>query len=190
MARKRSEINEHQGSLMQQVSDVVMVGETFPEDPREKIRGHDQEPEIVYGPPGSYVDLRLRAEFLSEALRNIGLRNQRLGFDVASNTRQYDAPIWARYRSRVPRVQEGASANVDRFGQKAKEAFWAATGYSALREAGIAPREEIDAGARKMWRKFTDKYEAAGKSEKRHDYERQLKRYTKTTERILKKAAA
>ncbi len=175
--------------MFQPVSDTSYItAETFPEDPAEKLLGQ-KEPAVVYGPPGSYVDLSERAQQLKNALANFGLRNQRLGFDLASNSRQYKAPIWSRYAEGTPIVQEGANANGERFLQAAKVDFWQATGYAALRDTRLASKQEIDAGSRKMWREFSTRYGAPENRVKRDKYKQLLGRSITNSKKILKRAA-
>lgn len=192
MARKPQEVNEHQGSLLEVVDKPVGAVEVphFPDDPAAKLLGQPSDYEVVYGPPGTYVDVQVRAEHLTDALSAFAKRNQRLGFDLASNTRKYDAPIWARYREFVPRVQDGAERNVDKFLEASKKSFWQATGYAALRNTDLAPRKELDAAARKMWREFSTQYGDPDKRKKRDRYKSTLRRAMRTSKRIVAKQVA
>ncbi len=186
-AARQPGTNPNQGSMLQEVTGAsFVIAETFPSDPKDKLIGQS---DVIYGEPGTYVDLTERADHLVSALSAFGKRNQRLGFDVASNTRQYNAPIWARYRKEVPKVQEGAQANTERFLVEAKRDFWRATGYSAMRGSSLVPDEEIDAGGRKMWRQFSTQYGDPDKRQQRDDYKATLNRYAKTAKKIIAQVA-
>jgi hypothetical protein len=191
MAKKTFEINPTQGSLFSQAlgQEPILVS-TFPSDPAEKLLGHQDPSSVIYSEPGSYVDLAGRAQFLSAALSAFGKRNQRLGFDLASNSRQYSSPIWGRYRSRTPTVQEGAQVNAEDFLDQAKQNFWRATGYQALKSTNLAPNKEINASASKMWMRFAVQYADPEKRQKRDTYKRQLKRAERSTKRIIASRAA
>jgi hypothetical protein len=143
------------------------------------VHPEELEPAIVYGPPESYVGLEFRSEHLNNALLAFGKRNQRLGFDYASNARPHERSIWSRYARQTPQVQEGARANVDRFTEEGKREFWKATGYSALRSAGLAPNHEIDAGAKKEWRDFSTRLADTHNRKERDQYKRKLHKIAK-----------
>jgi hypothetical protein len=134
------------------------------------------EPPTIYGSPGSYVSLEDRAEHLQDALAAIGRMNQRLGFDTASNAKQYNRPIRERYRGALPAVQLGARDNEMKFFEEVRRSFWQSTGYIALRDSRprLASRKEMDSGARKMWRDFCAEYGHTANREKRDTYKRQL----------------
>ena len=142
------------------------------------------EQQALAGMPGPHVEIITRAGHLISALNNFGLRNQRLGFDTASNTRQYNGPIWERYRGLTPLVQDGAANNADMYLQRAKREFWKASGFAALREVKFAPREELDAGARKEWRDFAGKHETPDKRKARQQLARKLKKSIKITSQL------
>lgn len=129
-----------------------------------------------YGPEGAYVDVSDRAEHLSNALSAFSSRNQRLGFDIAANTRPHSGPIWGRYTEMTPVVMEGAQRNVDEFYRQAAREFWVATGFSAMRGLGLMTDGEIDARARKMWRQFSEKFGDPNKLKARTKYKRQLRK--------------
>lgn len=186
MARKTPEPNPLQGSVLEQVAlldEALSAVPTPVYEPSVELA----QPVAIKGPEFPTVDLAERAELLCEALGAFGLRNQRLGFDYASNTRQHDGPIWARYRGQTPKVQEGAQANSEKFLKDAKRAFWKATGTTAMRGKGFGSDEELDAGGRKMWRDFTSKYEHTSKKPQRDKYIKRLKR---TIKRINKAESA
>lgn len=139
---------------------------------------------ITYGPQGSYVDVAKRATLLESSLTALGKRNQRLGFDVASRTKPYSTPIWGRYEDSTPVVIEGAQRNVENFLDVAKQDFWAATGFAALRPFGLMSNAEIDARGRKMWRDFTHKYGDPQVRVQRDRYKKQLKRAIRNSAKI------
>lgn len=136
------------------------------------------EPPIAYGVEGSYVDLEIRSEHLLVALGAVGRRNQRHGFDTASNDRSYNRPIRELYEGALPAVQMGAEDNAENFMDQAKKALWHATGYIALRRAKprLATKGEIDGGGRKMWRDFEHAYGHTNTRKERDRYKRQLAR--------------
>ncbi len=135
----------------------------------------------AYGSEGSYVDLEVRAEELLAALVALGPRNQRLGFDTASNDRRYNRPIRERYRGALPAVQMGAADNVEKFEKEAKLSLWRATGYTALKsiKPRLATKGEVNGGARKMWRDFEHAYGHTSTRGARDRYKRQLSRTIK-----------
>lgn len=189
---KIPELNDYQGALFAQTSEGAIAHiPIFPSDPRDKLLGQPEIP-VSYGPEGSYVDLIERAKFLSETLALFGKSNQRVGFDLASNSRQYSGPIWGRYQEATPRVQEGAETNRLALQTEAKAQFWQATGYAGLRAAGLLPTREINAGARKMWGNFTDKYAPTGEpaATKRKKYVKRLNKTIKTSQKIIESQAA
>lgn len=150
------------------------------------------EPPVVYGPEGSHMDLTVRAERLLVALGALGQRNQRLGFDTASNDRSYNRPIRERYKGALLAVQMGAEDNVDNFDRQAKEALWHATGYTALKRTKpkLATKGEINGGARKMWRDFEHAYGHTATRKERDRYKRQLVRTLKRCEETSAQEAA
>lgn len=183
MARKTPEPNPLQGSVLEQEALLDATLASLPTPTYEPPK-----PAAAFkGPEFPTVNLAERAELLCTALGAFGLRNQRLGFDYASNTRQHNGPIWGRYRAQTPKVQEGAQANSDRFLQEAKRAFWKATGTTAMRGKGLGSDDQLDAGGRKMWRDFTSKYEHA---EKRQNRDKYIKKLERTTKRINKSESA
>lgn len=188
---KKPEINPHQGELFAQTSsEAINPIPSFPEDPKDKLLGQPEIP-VSYGPIGSFIDLSDRANLLLGALSALGKSNQRGGFDTASNTRQHSGPIWGRYRSGTPRVQEGAERNRQAFQEEAKKKFWQATGYIGLRAAKTVPPNEIDAGGRLLWRKFNATYAGTGESTVRRDkFKRRLSKSLKVSQEILKDRAA
>lgn len=139
------------------------------------------EPPVVYGSEGSYVGLETRAEHLLVALEALGRRNQRFGFDTASNDRSYNRPIRERYAGALPAVQLGAEDNAENFEEQAKRSLWRATGYIALRNARprLATKGEINGGARKMWRDFEHAYGHTSTRKERDRYKRRLARTLK-----------
>lgn len=134
------------------------------------------EPPAVYGSKGSYVDLAERAEHLLDALQAIGPRNKRFGFDTASNDRSYNRPIKERYTGALEAIQMGAKDNAENFEEQAKQEFWQATGYIALRKTKprLATKGEINGGGRKMWRDFEHEYGHTSTRKQRDRYKRQL----------------
>lgn len=188
MPRKAPVIDvDNQGSMFNVASDnAVIHAETFPSDPAEKALPHVAP--VVYGEPGTYVDIATGAQHVINALTAIGKKNQRHGFGVASNTRQLNREIYDRYREAVPRVQEGAEANAEAFLQEAKQEFWAATGFTALKAAGIYPKQSMDKRANQMWREFSGKYDYPGKAQKRSAYRRTLARAIKNSQKIKAEA--
>src|SRR3989344_9611111 len=169
MTRKKIQYIEGQGSLFQPFEGTVdqsVDGNGYP---------------VHYGPEGSYVDITKRAELLHSSLLALGKRNQRLGFDVASHTKPHSSPIWGRYEDLTPVVVEGAQRNVENFLDVAKQDFWAATGFAALRGQGVISNTEIDARGRKMWRDFTHKYGDPQVKARRDKYKRQLKKVVKNS---------
>lgn len=192
MAKKRPfEINPHQGILLEHVAEGEVISiRQFADEPAEKLLGHGDEHTVTYGELGTQVDVAERAKHLTEALAAFGQRNIRLGFDLASNTRRHSGPIWGRYTYMTPRVQEGAEANTHKFLDEAKRRFWRATGYSALRQVQYAPKHELDAEARKMWREFVAAYGDPSKQRQRDAFKKILAKEIKTSERIKKQVKA
>ncbi len=135
-----------------------------------------------YGPAGSYVDVKERAQHLANALEAFGRRNQRLGFDVAIHSDAYKDPIWRHYLDVTPVVIEGAQNNVENFLNEAKANFWAATGFQALRgsglvgEQGLIKEPEVVARSRKMWRDFSGEYGDPKDRPARDKYKKKLEK--------------
>ena len=190
-SRKPPEVNPSQGTLIHEATDTsFVVAETYPGDPKEKLLGHSDKPVVVYGEPGSYVDVIDRATHLDIALAAFGKRNQRIGFDLASNVSQYDSPIYARYRSRTHSVREGTYKNTVVLMEEAKQNFWQATGYSALRGTRLVSNRAIDARGRKMWREFSSEYGNPSNRMHRNEYRAALKKSVRLARQIIKRAAA
>lgn len=189
---------DYQGRLLSLVGEgqEVIPAESFPDDgPQEKILGRPVAYTVVYGPEGSYKDLTERAEELQGALGALSLRNQRMGFAVASNTRRHNAPIYGRYREGVPFVQSGANRNTNRYLKEAKEYFWKATGFSALRGSGLMNNQQINTRALSMWEKFSARYGTPVNDEDREntariEYQKKLNGILKMTEAVKLNRAA
>lgn len=187
---KPPEVNPSQGFFLEEASDnTFAVAEMFPADPKERLLGHRTVP-VVYGESGSYVDVIERASHLDDALAAFGKRNQRIGFDLASNVRQYDAPIYARYRERVSMVREGTYKNTVLLMDEAKRSFWQATGFSALRGMRLISNRAIDARGRKMWREFSSEYGNPSNRQQRDDYRAALKKSVRLSQQIIQRVAA
>lgn len=144
----------------------------------------------TYGKEGSYVDLAERGKNLIGALKAFSESNERAGFDVASNNQPHSSPIWGRYQRETPKVQEGAARNQEAFIEEAKQKFWKATGYSALRRAGLQTKYQTDSNGRKMWRDFSAEYSHTGPvARKRQKYIKKLEKTVARVEKEKKKAA-
>ncbi|GAC1499474.1 MAG: hypothetical protein NVS1B10_02220 [Candidatus Saccharimonadales bacterium] len=187
MSNKANKINEHQISLIQQVGSDEIAATHIPNDPAEKMLGYRPEPVVTYGPRGSYVDIAEGSKHMKDALTALGKSNQRIGFGVASNARQYNGPIFGRYRGRTRAVQEGAEDNINRYIEDAKQSFWQATGFTALRKTGIFSDELISARAKHMWKEFSTEYGVIGKPEKRTAYKAQLNKSITASKSIIRK---
>lgn len=137
------------------------------------------QPETV----GIYVDLAHRAENLDGSLSALSKRNQRIGFDIAAHVRPHSGPIWGRYQESTPAVIEGANRNVDALLDKAKRAFWAASGYSALKGSGLMSDEAIEAYAKRDWDIFRGRYGDAEKRTVRDKYRQKLRKLIKNSNR-------
>lgn len=184
MSKKAPEVSSNQGILADHGNAIADVpGEVFDNAPAEVLMGQDYP--IAYGPPGSYVNIHQRAIHLTAALTAFGFRNQRLGFDEASNDPEYKEPIWRRYGNKLGFVQAGADRNLDRYQQDAKVSFWKATGYGPLRRLGTYSVRACNAQSRKMWREFYDDFNAPNKREARGEYKKLLKRSMKASEAIV-----
>jgi hypothetical protein len=184
-----AQVSPYQGQLLDPESGKVgLATGIFPDDPAEKLLGDPGYP-VVYGKPGTFVDLSKRAELLTNALTALGFRNQRLGFDAASNTPQYQDPIYAMYHGRVPVVQQGARRNLLNYQDEAKWNFWKATGFNALQGAGLINNRYRGAQGSKMWREFLDDYNAPNKRQSRDHYKKTLARTVKLSQMILQRNA-
>jgi hypothetical protein len=176
MSRKSLPVDpDHQGTLLSLIGEdnTPVSFESFPNDgPQDKLLGRPVAYEVVYGPPESYKDVAERAEQLQAALGAFSLRNQRMGFAVASQTPRHNGPIFGRYRARVPLVQQGAERNTSYYVNEARINFWKATGFAAMRASGHFNEEQINARARNMWEKFSARYGTPVEDEDRKNYAR------------------
>jgi hypothetical protein len=200
MSEKKPQIDpNHQGSLLTLVGEdrAAVPAESFPHDgPADKVLGRPATYDVVYGPEGSYKDLTERAEELVAALDAFGLRNQRVGFAVASNSPRHRGPIFGRYTTGIAHVQGGAERNASqKFLNTARESFWRATGFAAIRNSGLMNENELNARARKMWEQFSGRYGTTIAQEDtentaRPEFKKTLEAQIKMTEEIkLRKAA-
>ena len=163
MARKTHEINPAQGTIFDynqmpehdipQITPSERVPEAVPEPPRPV--------ETVYGPPGSYTDVYERANGLVAAVNAQAQANKRDGFGVAANTREHAGDIYGRYQWGTEAVKDGAEVNAREFSQEAKRKFWHASGYAALKGAGLDEQitaKGVDKRAAKDFREFMSIY--------------------------------
>jgi hypothetical protein len=122
------------------------------EDPSEALKA------LAGDKVGPNISITVRAERLILAMNAIARRNMLTGFDVAVNDSRYKQPIWERYLDGTKRVAEHAETKVGRLHNEAVEHFWHATGFEALRGAGLGlSRGEVRSRADKMWRDFSYK---------------------------------
>ncbi len=199
MRKKVPEIDlDHQGQLVSlaQEGKAAVAAESFPHDgPADKLLGRPVDYDVTYGPEWSYKDLAERAEQLEEALAAFGLRNQRVGFRVASNSPRHNGPIHGRYPAGVPFVKRGAENNAEKYLREAKKSFWQATGYAAMRAAGVMNTEELNARATNLWEKFSARYGTPVNDEDREntarkDFKARLAAQTQMAEDIKLRHAA
>jgi hypothetical protein len=187
---KPPEVARQQGSLIQhdQTTNAEVAGEVFPEVPYYvPLEGQQFPPS--FGEPGSYVDIAARAAGLDAAMLAMGRRNQRVGFEFATRSSQYRARIIERYGRAFNFVQEGAESNIGKLNEEAKQHFWRATGYSALRANGLMPKRELTASVRMEWLQFSGRYGSLGATERRHTYQKTLKRAIRSVQKIKARAA-
>ncbi|HSX47804.1 MAG TPA: hypothetical protein VLF63_03445 [Patescibacteria group bacterium] len=177
---KSSSVAELQGSFFDHINGSELINESIPERPLPET--------VVKGPQGSYVDLDRRAAFIGGALTAFGKRNQRIGFDLASNYTPYRDSIEDKYKEKLPFVQSGASANVKSFAQQAQSDFEKGGGYEELKQTYLFPTREIEAIKRDDWRRFTTKYSSPENRRQRDRYQRTLKRTQRLAAKIIKNA--
>jgi hypothetical protein len=176
MSNTSSQLHEQQGSMLSLHAHGIAVREVFPPIPTAE--------ETEY-PSVSVLD---RATHLTNALGAFGLRNQRLGFDTASNVGPYNRSIEARYGRHTPRVQEGAARNALKFLDDARHEFWAASGFVVMRKQAPESRNEINAAARKEWRDFNNRFSGPNDKKDRDRYISKLERSKKTAQKMAEQA--
>jgi hypothetical protein len=130
---------------------------------------------VIYGHEGSYMNTVQRAGNLFLALDAMSKRNSREGISVAAYTNTYSAPIWERYQEATSDVLDGASRNRNKYQNRLRQQFWAATGFSALRGMGLMREHQINPRAQKMWRDFNKEYGHPDKLKERNNYKKMLK---------------
>lgn len=175
MAKRSPEIDhDHQGRLLTLVSNEAAIPEEiFPDEPQDKLLGKPSSYEVVYGPEGSWKDLKERSEQLLFATAAFSLRNQRVGLPVAAHDRRHNGPIYGRYRAAVPQVLTGAEKNATgTYWDDARIGFWEGSGFAAMKEAGVMNRNQLDARARGMWEKFFARFGTPVEDEDRKNYQR------------------
>jgi hypothetical protein len=175
MSKKNPEIDpNHQGQLLALVGEeAVIPEEIFPQDPREKLLGRPSSYEVVYGPEGSWKDLKERSEQLLFATAAFSLRNQRMGLPIATHDYRHNSPIYGRYRSAVPQVLSGAKRNATRtFLDEARTGFWEGSGFVAMRNNKTINKRQLDARAIIMWEKFFARFGTPVDDEDRKNYQR------------------
>src|SRR5690242_18824393 len=86
---------------------------------------------------GGHIAVRQRAERLIMTMNTLAHRNMLNGLDVAVNDPEDQIPIRDRYLSGTPRVIENSRSKSDRLEEEAKQHFWQATGFAAIRGMGL-----------------------------------------------------
>lgn len=190
MARKSPEINPAQGTLIdvsqmpdEHAPEIVTAAEYLPP----AVPDSPRPIETVYGPEGSYVDVHKRAKGLTAALDAQAQANMRDGFGIASNTREHAGPIYARYQWGTEARKDRAEANGRQFSADAKRRFWHASGYAAMKGAGLGElitNTGIDKRARKDFITFMNRYVTPGSTDSTNARNRMKRRLSKTQKLI------
>lgn len=131
----------------------------LPPDPNQPPLFSMEDLAPVPSEPGIAVSLNDRARHLLAALDLIGQARSRDGFVSATQPDSSHRPrIKSRYKSELDTVVHGAKNNREQFMFDAKWQFMFASGYMALKGAGLVSDEHIQDEARKEFNEFVDKF--------------------------------
>jgi hypothetical protein len=134
-------------------------------------------PTPTYGVDGSYVSVEERAKLLITTLDSFSARNQRKGFALSAFTSPASKEIWSRYEEETEGVLKGARRNRFLFEAMAKQSFWRATGFRALKYTGLIRPRQVDPRGEKMWDDFYYQYSHPKTHKARIAYKKQLEQF-------------
>jgi len=134
-------------------------------------------PAPTYGPEAGYISVEDRAKLLITTLDAFSARNQRKGFGLSAFTSPASKEIWSRYEEETESVLSGARRNRFLFEALAKQSFWRATGFKALKYSGLMRPRQVDPRAEKMWDDFYFLYSHPQTHKARQAYKKRLNNF-------------
>jgi hypothetical protein len=110
------------------------------------------------GEVGPYMEVADRAERLIVLMNTLAHRNMLHGISVGGTAQEYRTNIIERYAAGTPYLLANSKNKAARLHDEVQNLFWRATGFEALRGAGILGRKQVSARSAKMYRDFESDY--------------------------------
>ena len=107
---------------------------------------------------GPHITRGERAIHLISSLNALAHRNMLIGFDSALNDKEDKKAIWQRYLEGTPIVASKSMSKAERLAVEAKQSFWLATGFTAMKGTGVMLNGEVRTRFNRDWRDFAGEF--------------------------------